>query len=397
VDRLGADARRRQGVRAAAGGGWDMSGDVRKCPIAAGQLDDPRRSADFLGQAVPAVGGEVMLQCMRNGRAVDGIVASFLVLGLIVSMSGLGLAQQTVTRPARATTQPATSHPATRFPHTAVRYEHGPDSERHDGVPRGKISEFVFKDSKVFPGTIRRCAVYVPAQYDGSSAAALMVFQDGVSSYLPEAKDFRVPVVFDNLIAKKEMPVTIGVFVDPGYKRDALPAPSEPHASPENRSFEYDTLSADYATFVITEILPYVRREYGLKISDDPDRRAICGSSSGGICAWTVAWERPDSFRKVVSHVGSFTNIRGGNRYPQIIRESEWKPIRVFLQDGANDNRGDARYRQPGWNWVAANHLMAAALEEKDYDYKYVYGDGAHNGNHGGAIFPDTMRWLWRQ
>jgi len=155
---------------------------------------------------------------------------------------------------------------------------------------------------------------------------------------------------------------------------------------------EYDTLSADYSDFLLTEILPYIKKEYHLNITDNPDGRAICGMSSGAICAWTVAWDRPDQFRKVVSHVGSFTNIKGGNKYPEMIRTNDWKPIRIFLQDGANDNRG----RDPERNWVIANHRIAAALEEKDYDYKYVYGEGPHSGNHGGTIFPDTMRWLWR-
>jgi enterochelin esterase family protein len=307
-----------------------------------------------------------------------------IVLGLLVVASSLSLAQES--RP--ATTRAA----ATRFPRPAVRYEYGPDSERHEGVPRGKITEFVFKDSQIFPGTIRRCAIYVPAQYDPAKPAALMVFQDGVRHYLTDDQDFKVPVVFDNLIAKKEMPITIGVFIDPGYKRSELPATRETRSTAENRSFEYDTLSPAYSDFLLTEILPHVQKEYGVKFTDNPEGRAICGMSSGGICAWTVAWERPDQFRKVVSHVGSFTNIRGGHVYPQLIRESEWKPIRVFLQDGASDNRN----RNPQRNWVIANHNMAAALEEKDYDYKYVYGEGPHSGNHGGTIFPDTMRWLWR-
>jgi enterochelin esterase family protein len=295
-------------------------------------------------------------------------------------------AQQPTSRPT------TTGAAATRFPRPVVRYEYGPDSQRHDGVPRGKVSEFVFKDSKVFTGTIRACAVYVPAQYEANKPAALMVFQDGVRHYLGDEQDFRVPIVFDNLIYSKEMPVTIGVFIDPGYKRDALPATREARGTAENRSFEYDTLSPDYSEFLLNEILPYVKEQFGLNIVDDPDGRAICGMSSGGICAFTVAWQRPDQFHKVVSHVGSFTNIRGGHQYPQLIRESNWKPIRVFLQDGASDSRN----RNPERNWIIANHNMAAALEEKDYDYKYVYGEGAHSGNHGGAIFPDTMRWLWR-
>jgi enterochelin esterase family protein len=295
---------------------------------------------------------------------------------------------------ASAQQQPATgpaTRPRTRFPRPDVRYEYGPDSQRHEGVPKGKVIEFTWNQSKVFPGTIRRCAVYVPAQYDGSTPTALMVFQDGVRTYLPEDKEFKTTVVFDNLIAKKEMPVTIGVFIDPGYKRTELP-PATDRTTAENRSFEYDTLSPAYSEFLLTEILPYVKSEYKLNITDDPDGRSICGISSGGICAWTVAWERPDQFHKVVSHVGSFTNIRGGHKYPEIIRAAEWKPIRVFLQDNSSDNRN----RDPDRNWVVANHRMAAVLEEKDYDYKYVYGEGAHNGNFGGSILPDTMRWLWR-
>jgi enterochelin esterase family protein len=284
----------------------------------------------------------------------------------------------------------------TRFPREEVKYQHGPDSQRKDGVPRGKITDFDWKESKVFPGTIRHCSIYVPAQYDGTKPAALMVFQDG-HTYLKEDGDFRVPVVFDNLIAAKEMPVTIAVFIDPGFRQKEFPqAPRGWQPAPQNRSFEYDSISTNYSEFLVSEIIPFIRKEYKLNITEDPELRAICGISSGGICAWTVAWYRPDQFRKVVSHVGSFTNIRGGNAWPDMIRTNEWKPIRVFLQDNANDLRGSPQNRRPGWNWVIANHLLAAALEEKDYDYEYVYGEGGHNGNYGGTIFPDTMRWLWR-
>jgi len=188
----------------------------------------------------------------------------------------------------------------------------------------------------------------------------------------------------------KEIPVTIGVFIDPGFKGANMPPERGWRPEPENRSFEYDTLSPAYSEFLLTEILPEVRKQYN--VTDDPAGHAICGISSGGICAFTVAWERPDQFRKVVSHVGSFTNIRGGNKYPDLILASEPKPIRVFVQDGAQDNRG----RKPGWNWVVGNLRLVAAFEEKNYDYKYVFGEGAHNGNHGGVIFPDTLRWLWR-
>jgi len=274
-------------------------------------------------------------------------------------------------------------------PRVELRYPYGPNSLRQDDVPHGKVTHHVWKDSKVFPGTVRRYYVYVPAQYDGSTPAALMVFQDG-HAYINENGDFRIPVVFDNLIHKGDIPVTIGVFIDPGHKKEQLPEKSGWRPRPENRSFEYDTLSGDYAEFLLTEILPAVSKDY--KITDDPENRAICGISSGGICAFTVAWERPDQFRKVLSHVGSFTNIRGGHNYPALIRKgSDKKPIRVFMQDGSNDL--DNRHG----NWPLGNKQMYAALKFREYDVKFVYGEGAHNGNHGSAILPDSLRWLWRE
>jgi enterochelin esterase family protein len=314
-----------------------------------------------------------------------------LFLGLMLS-SLFSAAPAAIAQTAGATNSPAARPQATRFPRPDVRYPYGPESQRQDGVPRGQIIHFDWTESKVFTGTVRRCAIYVPAQYRPETPAALMVFQDGVRHYLTDEREFRTPIVFDNLIHAKEMPVTIGLFIDPGFKRSEFPPESDTTSRPENRSFEYDTLSTDYASFVIDEMIPHLRNEYKLNITDDPESRAIGGMSSGGICAWTVAWERPDQFGKVVSHVGSFTNIRGGHAYPDMIRAVERKPIRVFLQDGDNDNRN----RRPEMNWVIANHNMAAALEERDYDYKYVLGEGGHSGNHGGAIFPDTMRWLWR-
>jgi enterochelin esterase family protein len=264
-------------------------------------------------------------------------------------------------------------------------YQLGPDSMVQEGVPQGKVLEGKFTSEKIFPGTVRNYWVYVPAQYDGSSPAAVMVFQDG-GSYVNKTGQFRVPVVFDNLIHKKQMPVTIGIFLNPGE----IPAATPGQSSRKNRSFEYDSLGDQYARFLLEEILPMVAKVHQLKLTDDPNQRAICGISSGGICAFTVAWERPDQFRKVLSHVGSFTNIRGGHVYPAIIRKTENKPLRVFLQDGSND------LDNLHGSWPLANQEMAAALKFKGYDYRFEFGDGGHNGKHGGAILPDSLRWLWR-
>jgi enterochelin esterase family protein len=211
-----------------------------------------------------------------------------------------------------------------------------------------------------------------------------MVFQDG-HAYVNKNGDYRVPVVFDNLIHKQEMPVTIGIFVNPGHRGEMMP---ENRWRANNRSVEYDTLSDQYGRMIIEEIVPEVSKSYNL--AGDPEGRAICGASSGGICAFTVAWERPDQFRKVVSHIGSFTNIRGGHVYPALIRKTAKKPIRVFLQDGSNDLDNEHG------NWPLANQEMGAALKFKGYDYQFVFGDGGHTHKHGGSILPDTLRWLWR-
>jgi enterochelin esterase-like enzyme len=266
----------------------------------------------------------------------------------------------------------------------AEEYKFGPDSERHDNVPKGAVTKHTWT-SKVFAGTLRDYYLYVPAQYDGKTPTAVMVFQDG-HTYVGEKGDFRVPVVFDNLIHKQEMPVTIAMLINPGHAGDSVP---ENPWRADNRSFEYDTLSNQYARFLIGELLPEVGRDY--KLTDDPDQRAICGISSGGICAWTVAWERPDVFRKVLSHVGSFTNIRGGHNCAALIRKTPSKPIRVFLQDGKHDLDNEHG------NWWLANLQMEAALKFKKYDYQFAGGDGGHDGKHGGAILPDSLRWLWRK
>jgi enterochelin esterase-like enzyme len=263
-------------------------------------------------------------------------------------------------------------------------YRHGPDSERQPGVPEGRVEGPFEWRSRIFADTMRQYWVYVPAQYAPETPAALMVFQDG-HQYVATDREYRVPIVFDNLIHQQIMPVTIAVFVNPGHKGEALP---ENPWRASNRSVEYDTLDDTYARFLLEELLPEVGQSY--TVTDDPEMRAIAGASSGGICAFTAAWQRPDAFRKVMSHIGSFTNIRGGHAYPALIRGEEPRPLRVFLQDGANDL--DNRFG----NWPLANQQMAAALRFKGYDYWFAYGDGGHTHRHGGAILPDTLRWLWR-
>jgi enterochelin esterase family protein len=264
------------------------------------------------------------------------------------------------------------------------QYVLGPDSQVKPGVPQGKVITRQWTESKIYPGTTRDWAIYVPTQYDKAKPANVMVFQDGMGMVKADGQ-YRVPVVFDNLIASGEMPVTIGIFINPGF----FPSADPKQKGRSNRSFEYDSLGDLYARFLLEEILPEVSKEYNL--TTDPEGRAICGNSSGGICAFTVAWERPDAFRKVVSHIGSFTNIRGGHVYPALVRKTAKKPLRVFLQDGSNDL--DNQFG----NWPLANQDMAASLKFAGYDYKFVLGEGTHNGKHGASLFPDTMRWLWRK
>jgi enterochelin esterase-like enzyme len=260
-------------------------------------------------------------------------------------------------------------------------YTLGPDSTPQQGVPRGEVRGYRWTSERIYPGVERDYWVYVPQQYDGSRPACLMVFQDALLYLGPDAN---IPIAFDNLIHQGAMPLTIGLFVSPGESGPGLPR----WGGTGNRSVEYDTLSDRYARFLLEELLPPLEQQYHLVA--DPDGRAICGISSGGICAFTVAWERPDAFRKVVSHCGSFTAIRGGNRYPALIRRSAARPLRVFLQTGTRDL--DVVFG----NWVIANQDMVAALAYKGYDCQFVLGEGGHSLAHGAALFPDTMRWLWR-
>ena len=259
----------------------------------------------------------------------------------------------------------------------------GPSSQVYPGIPKGVLTSYEWS-SNIYKGTVRDYSVYVPAQYDGTAAAALMIFQDG-HTYLKEDGDFRVPTVFDNLIAQEKMPITIGLFINPGHDQD-LPPPASPWRA-SNRSIEYDTLSDTYTRFLLEELIPELKKKY--VISDNPKMYAIAGISSGGICAFTAAWNRPEAFHKVLSHIGSYTDIRGGHQYPSLIRKSDRKPIKVFMQDGTNDL--DNKFG----NWFLANQQMAKALHFKDYDYQFVIDSGAHNGKNAGLILPQSLIWLW--
>jgi enterochelin esterase family protein len=267
---------------------------------------------------------------------------------------------------------------------SAADYRPGPDAQRQEGVPRGKVIQGEWNHCKAFPGTTRSYWVYIPAQYNPKQPANLMVFQDG-GGFVRENGHTRVPIVFDNLIHKKELPVTIGLFVNPG----TVPPSEAGNQSRRNRAFEYDTVSVDYANFIIDELWPAVAKTHSLKIAKDPRSRAICGNSSGGIAAFTAAWFRPDFFGGVISHIGSFTNIRGGYVYPALIRKTDRKNLRVLLAEGRND------LDNLHGHWPLSNAQMSEALQFKGYEHKMVWGEDGHSGRHGGSIFPQSVKWVF--
>ncbi|HEX6170717.1 MAG TPA: alpha/beta hydrolase-fold protein [Chitinophagaceae bacterium] len=260
-------------------------------------------------------------------------------------------------------------------------YKHGPDSQRKGGVPEGAVSKYEWQ-SKLY-NNFRDYWVYVPAQYDSTRPAALMIFQDG-HSYINDSGDFRVPIVYDNLIYQKKLPVTICLFVNPGHNTKEYP---ENRFRASNRADEYDVLDDRYATLLMDEIIPELKKKYN--ISNDPKMHGIGGLSSGAICAFTAAWEHPEYFHKVLSQIGSYTNIRGGNDYPSIIRKHKKKDIKIFMQDGSNDLNNEHG------DWWLANLEMESALKFKGYEFKFEKGSGSHSGKHGGAILPESLIWLW--
>jgi enterochelin esterase-like enzyme len=280
------------------------------------------------------------------------------------------------------------------FSATAFRYEVGehrfgdnwvviehfvpePECFPQSGVPQGKVTEYIWRGD-VFPGTVRGYWVYVPAQYRSDKPACLMVFQDGGMYLEPPAP---IPTIFDNLIHQGDMPVTVGLFVNPGTFPE-----QEGHF--QNRITEYHTQSDQYARLIHDELIPQVRKQVNLR--DDAPSHAIGGISSGGVCAFIAAWEKPEWFSKVLCHVGSFTNILNSHEFPFILRQTPPKPLRIYLQDGAND------IDDVCGNWALGNQQMVAALKFRGYDYRFDWGRGFHSLAHGGAVLPPALRWLWR-
>ena len=337
----------------------------------------------------------------RAGLIATGVLTA---LGFIATLDHGVSAEQ-----APAVVQAQTQVPTTPEGRKPGDYPLGPDSLPQPGVPKGRLEgPFLFK-SQIIANTARLYWIFVPAQYDASRPANVLVFQDGNRATNPKGP-LQVPQVLENLIHKQAIPVTIGIFITSGQRGEVFPD-TIGTGNGNNRAAEYDSLSDTYARFLIEEMLPEVGKKYNL--TADPAARAIGGTSSGAICAFTVAWHRPDQFRNVISMIGSYTSIGyrpsrdgqpmvpGGDLYPTLIRKNPIKPIKIFLQDGSGDLDNDHG------NWFLANQQMLAALLYANrsadtkkvpgprYEVKHEWGDGAHSDAHGGALLPDILRWMW--
>ncbi len=254
----------------------------------------------------------------------------------------------------------------------AQEYPLTADHERHPGVPVGQLTKYSL-GGKVYPGVTRDYWIYVPAQYKADRPAPVLIVQDG-GGWITDNGRFRAHIVLDNLIHQGAIPPMIGIFVNPGV----LPATSPDAQDRTDR----------YARFLVDDLLPAVAAKYNL--SKDPNDRALAGSSSGAAAALIAAWNRPDQFRRVLSYIGSYTNLRGAQTLSSLIRKTEPKPLRIFLQDGRNDQSIYAG------SWFRANEDIQMSLAYAGYDHTWVVGNEAHNGIHGSAILPDALKWLWR-
>jgi enterochelin esterase-like enzyme/sugar lactone lactonase YvrE len=250
----------------------------------------------------------------------------------------------------------------------------------------GVVTKLQLPPGKYFPGTPHTYSVYVPAQYDAARPTPFMIYMDGSGSLRS------VPGVFDNLIAKHELPPMIGIFVDPGV----LPPTSDAAQSRFERVFEYDSMSDRFARFLIDELIPEVGKKYNL--SKDPNDRGLSGNSTGAVAAFMAAWNRPDQFRRVLSFIGTYVAMKGADSLPALIRKTEPKPIRIFLQDGKNDHviPGQPWGTFYAGSWPINNQVMYEAFQSAGYDVRLEIGDGGHDGRQAAALMPEVLRWLWR-
>jgi sugar lactone lactonase YvrE len=282
----------------------------------------------------------------------------------------------------------------TAFGLHAEDYALGPDSQPHDGVPKGTVTKFTLAPGKDYPGTPHNCSLYVPAQYDASKPTPFMIFLDGSQAL---GDSMRVPVVLDNLIAKHDLPPMIAIFVDPGIL-PVVPDPSHPDIAQNryNRIFEYDSLTPRFSDFLLNELIPEVAKTYNL--SKNPDDRGLSGVSTGAVGAFMAAWNRPDQFHRVFSLIGTYVSMKGADSLPALVRKTEPKPIRIFMQDGSADHIVNAEPYGTSFagSWPINNQVMYEALEFAGYDVKLVMGTDGHSTKQGGAILPDALRWLWR-
>ena len=274
----------------------------------------------------------------------------------------------------------------------AVTYTQGPDSQSHPDTPKGTVTRFVLPPGKIYPGVPHNCQVYVPAQYDASKPTPFMIFLDGGGSANVNGNGVKAPVVFDNLIAKKEIPPMIAIFIDPGI----LPAVDPAAQRRFERIFEYDSINGRFGQFLIDELIPEVAKKYNL--SKNPDDRAIQGASTGAVGAFMAAWEHPDQFHRVMSFIGTFVAMKGADTMLAIVRKSEPKPIRIIMQDGRNDHLlPDHPFGTFfAGSWSTNYQALYEDLRFAGYDVKYELGESGHDGRQTSVIFPDMMRWLWR-
>jgi hypothetical protein len=372
-----------------------------------GRLRQVVQRRDFLVDNGRSLAETTRMTLRTRVMAVVAIAVGLVVLGPPPIIDAEQAQAQTQASPAQAPQpQAPASAPAGRKP---GEYPLGPDSLPQPGVPKGRLEGPFPYRSQILANTTRLYWVYVPAQYDAARPANVLVFQDGNRATNPKGQ-LQVPQVLENLVHKGDIPVTIGIFITSGQRGEEFPD-TIGTGNGNNRAAEYDSLSDAYARFLVEEMLPEVGKKYNL--TTDPAKRVIGGTSSGAICAFTVAWHKPDQFRNVISMIGSYTSIGyrpardgqpmvpGGDLYPTLIRKSPIRPIKIFLQDGSADLDNDHG------SWFLANQQMLAALLYANraadtrktpgprYEVKHEWGDGAHTDAHGGSLLPDILRWMW--